>query len=458
MSWKLISAIWVFLMFSLLNACTPVPPTTSITPSPSAQETSGLSEQINLLATQTQAAIETASAEYLAYTVTPINNESTSVSAIPQVTPATSTIDVVEQVGPFKQVAREPALIAGRVTGLQIAPDGSLLLLSESGYSNFKNGIWTGYFTEEIGPLVGIDPSGRAWATARDGSLIAVWDNDRWIPYGENEGWSPLQSGRGNPVASGIVGGPDGDLWVATDSDVRRFYGDRWQVFTSEAMEMPAAGIPGVTSIYTIAPLQNTGEVFVGRCDWGSSGPAGGGGISKFSQQTWQQVVPLMSNSCASSLNEDEQGSIWIGTDTGILHYSADSDNVETIQFPPAPSGSRYGYVTDLAADPDGDLWVSLGLCDEAICYGGEQLYHLTGNAWQQIGEPTPAGGQKLLLDSTGQPWLVYGGSIYQVTGDQLQPVSGLVVQAATTGSSGDIWLVAQSNGPPTLWVLKANQ
>lgn len=456
MAWKSFATILAFFSFSFLSACTQGPPTASVTASPLAQETSGLSEQINLLATQTQIAVETASAQTLASPVAPANEE-TAAPANPQVTPMPPS-DLLEQVGPFKQVAREEALIAGRVTGLQASPDGSILLLSESGYSRFKNGAWTGYFTEEIGPLVGIDPSGRAWAAARDGSQVAVWENDQWIPYGANEGWAPVPGTRGNPVTTGIVSGSDGDLWLATGFDVRRFDGNRWQVFTPEAMGMPVVGSPDLTSLYTLVPISVTGELWVGRCDWGSSGPDSGGGIRKFNQGIWQEVDPSLSSGCVTSIHEDKEGNIWIGMDTSMLRYSPASSSVEPINFPPAPTGSRFGYVTDLAAGPDGDLWVSLGLCEEAICYGGEQLFHFIDGAWQQFGEPTSAGGQKLLFDSTGQPWVVYGGSVYQVIDNSLQPVAGLVVQAATTGSSGEIWLVAQSSGPPTLWKSEASQ
>jgi hypothetical protein len=44
------------------------------------------------------------------------------------------------------------------------------------------------------------------------------------------------------------------------------------------------------------------------------------------------------------------------------------------------------------------------------------------------------------------------------VNANQLVPADGLLVQGATTDPKGDLWLVAQSSGPPTLWTSSSEQ
>jgi len=428
-----------------LAGCTSTPPPIQITPTPAPTQTSELSEQINLLATQTQAAVAEA-------------KPSQPAAATPADTPAPVVLPMVsveETVGPFKQVSKEEAMIAGRVISLQAGAEGSFVLLSESGYSRYQDGVWSGYFTEEVGALVGIDPAGRAWAAARDGSQIAVWEDDAWRSFGSAEGWSPLGEALGNPVEPGITIGPDGNLWLATAYDVRRFDGARWQVFTSETMEMPPAQSLDLIGSFTLALASQSGELWVGRCDWGGPGPFGGGGIRKYDGQSWLEAGSEVNTGCVTTIYEDRAGNVWAGVDSGLYRFTPSSASWEQIPLPAAPAEQRYGFITGLTSGPDGDLWVTLAQCGGASCYVGEDIFHLDGDAWQQVGETSLEGGQQVLFDAGGKPWLFSAGSVYQVVGNGLEPVAGLFVQAAATDASGNLWLVAQSTGTPTLWKLE---
>lgn len=456
MAWKQSIPLLALILGVSLGACTPSTPTVSITASPSAPATSELSDQINVLATQTRIADETETARIFPATST-IGAEQGTFTGTPALTPIPS-VSVLEQVGAFEQVSPKQALIAGRVNDLQVNPDGSILVLSESGYSRFMDGEWTGYFTEEIGPLVGIDGSGRAWAVSRDGGRIAAWQDDQWIQFGVNEGWITPTQTTGNPVTTGVVHGPDGDLWLATGSDVRRLAGSRWQTFTPEAMGMPVTPTLDSSPIYTLMPIPSTGELWVGHCDWGAIGPDGGGGIRRFSQGGWQEVDPSLSTGCVTAIHLGAGGDVWIGKDAAIHRLAAGSSTWEPIGMPETPPGYRFGSVASLTSAPAGDIWASLSLCDAANCYIGELLYHLTGEGWRQVGEINPAGGQELLFDASGTPWLFSGGNAYQIKDDSLQPVAGLLVQAAARDPNGDIWLVAQSTGAPTLWKQVGNK
>ena len=161
-----------------------------------------------------------------------------------------------------------------------------------------------------------------------------------------------------------------------------------------------------------------------------------------------------MNSGCANVIYEDRSGNIWIGLDDNLYRYSPASASTEQIALPSAPADLRFGYLSGMTEGPEGDLWITLALCGGASCWG-ENIYHLTECGWEQVGEPSDMGGEKILFDATGQPWLFSAGSVYQVSENTLQPIAGLIVQAATTDDDGNLWLVAQSAGPPTLWKLE---
>jgi len=428
----------------------PTTPTAQVFPTPT--EDAALAGQINLLATQTQIAALAETA--VAAQVTPLPNfPPLQIQETPQQAAA-----ILETVGPFHQVSRDEALIADRVTGMQPAGDGSILLLSESGYSTFKDDQWTGFFTDFMGALVGIDRSGRVWVASRDGTQISAWDGTQWISYGADEGWAQVPNPQGNPVSTGIIEDELGNLWLATDVDVRRFNGQSWQAFSMEAMGMPPLQAADLTSTFTLTAADSRGEVWAGRCDWGGPGPLGGGGARRFDGQTWQDSGLPDATACVTAILEDGSGDIWVGADSNLYRNRLGSETWEPIALPEPPAEARFGYIATLTADPEGKLWTALALCGGASCYGDESHYYLEDGTWSVIGEPSQFGGSRFLFDGAGNSWLLAGSSISQVIANQPIPVEGLLVQSATTDPAGNLWLVAQSSGPPTLWTLNSSQ
>jgi len=438
--WKLILTIAII----FLAGCSPEPPP-ALTPT-STFTPQGLSQQLNQFATQTQAAVQTTTAEAQQAPQEPL----------PVHTPLSATpIPLSPQaIGPFQQFSPQEALTAGNVLDLQVGENG-IVVVSENGISGFEDGEWLGYFTAEIGYPIGIDVTGRAWVVDPHGTAIYrsepyVWrvaQYDDTIVW-ENFNWVLISSQSGKPVKFDLLTDRRGDLWVATVKDVRSF-NSSWMVHDSLAMGMPQPA--GDTSAeYVILPVQNTGEVLVGRCDWGTAGPQGGGGVRSFDGQTWHELADELNTGCATAMTENATGDVWLALDNRLYHQV--NGTWEQISLPEAPPQNRFGYYTGLTADPVDGLWVQLALCEPEGCFGGEMLYRLSNGEWQPIGEPSPAGGRRVLFDSSGAPWLLAGGEISQIVDSTPQPVSELAVLAATNDDSGNLWLLAQSNGPPTIW------
>lgn len=440
--------LFIIICLLSLTACrSEQPDITAATPSATAPD---FSETLNRLATQTQVAALTVTAESSPTKTTLEEISAVTPSPLPLLPPP------LEKVGPFQQVSRQEAPIIGKVVNLQTGQDGSLYLLSESGYSLYKNNQWTAYFIGETGYLIGVDPQGRGWVVTHDGSSISHWqsgndDKEIWIAYSENEGWTPPGASSAYPVNPGLFTDNRGHLWLSTAQDVRRFDGNHWEVFDAQTLGMnPVA--EGGYPVFTIYPSPVDHQVYIGRCDWESMGPIGGGGLRAFDGISWNNLDPTFDTGCVTDISQDASGALWIALDATLYRYHPSSRLLETVKLPVPTSQTSLGYIISLTADPNGDLWAQFALCDGNACLNGTALYHLNDGQWLAIGEPKPSGGMQLLFDASGTPWLLFAGTISRVSENNLEEAAGLNVLAATTDPSGKIWLIAQYAGPPTLW------
>jgi ligand-binding sensor domain-containing protein len=447
---------WIFILtasVALLAACSPNLP--SIPPPPATNTPPGLSQQLYQFATQTQAAAMTAIADAL---------QATPQGQLPAYTPSpkVSLPLPLETAGPFQQVSQEEALIAGKVLDLQV-DENRILLISENGVSEYKDGMWSGFFTGEYGYPVGIDAVGGVWIAHPDGSVIFRSEPEIWlsqqspediviqpVPFRQEEGWEPVSSALGNPVNYGLLTDNQGDLWLTTRNDVRSF-NDTWTVYDSQTMGMPEPA-SDTNPQFTILPLSNTDEVLVGRCDWGSTGAQGGGGMRTFDGQAWMEIAEALNSGCVTAIVESPGGDLWLALDNSLYHLDPAAGDWEQISLPEAPPQTRFGYVSSLTADPNAGIWSQLAVCSTEGCFGGEMLYRFQNSTWQPIGAPSPAGGQRILFDALGTPWLLSAGSVSQILDGAIQPIPALVVLAATNDAAGKLWLVAQSSGLPTVW------
>lgn len=437
----------------LLFACQPVsiPFADSLTAS---EESPELAQEVSQLATQTAiAAITPSISPGDMATSTPTLH---SVIALPEDPAITPTLEVS---GPFRQVSANDAMIAGRVTGMHADPDGSLWLLSEDGISQYEAGDWMGVLTRQLGELVGMDNNGRFWVASQDGASITSWDRVSWITYTLDAGWTPILSSFRSPVRGGITSDQFGYVWLTTDQDVRMFDGSAWQVYNDEDMGMSPPGMEDLFKSYWVEHIAATGEVWVGRCDWGGPGPFGGGGVRKFDGQSWETAGSQVDAGCVTVIREGPSGNVWVGHENGLLRYnSSEKDWVEfPLPEPPEESGVRYGFFINITIDAEGNPWPELELCGGASCYNGEVLFQLQDGEWRQIGEVSEGLSRDLLFDESGTPWLITGGAIYQVVDASPEYVTELNVLSATTDRAGQIWLLAQGRGAPSLWRLENN-
>jgi hypothetical protein len=365
--------------------------------------------------------------------------------------PEATVTTELKQVGPFVQVSSEEARIAGTVLDLVARPDGGIWLLSEGGFSEFRDGEWTGYLVDSVGEVVGIDAEGRFWVVSPDGSKISAWDGQAWSEYGPLNGWLTAERTSGRIITSGIITDLEGRIWLATGSDVRSFNQGEWRIYTPGEIGLLAPETLDYLVTFEIAYDPMSAQVWVGSCHWAGPGPVGGGGIARLVLGEWQIANPEAEPGCVSAIRPALEDGVWAGIDNTLWQYSP-GGGWRSFAPPAAPQDVRFGFYTNLTAAPDGSLWPELALCGGASCYAGEALYRMQAGDWIQIGNVEEAVGRQVFFDGAGKTWLLSGGVMHQVIEGVPVPSSDLIVLAATVDQSGRLWMVAQGDGPATMW------
>jgi hypothetical protein len=394
----------------------------------------------------TQAASTSASATPTAFaTLSP----QTSTPVPPRATPATSS-------GPFRLVARLAPDLSGPVIGLHVTPDGEAWVLTTGEYVVLREGE---RHVEPLSPSeipVGVDDAGRVWLVSEDGSRIGFRE-DGTEPMPMGDGWSPVPD-PGRLAGRGLLPDDAGNVWLLTDQDVRRFDGVRWTVYASEDMGMAAPADPDFYTEFVLEPAGEPGQVWVGRCDWGGPGPAGGGGARRFDGNAWYGANSPVATGCVTAIKKDSLGRVWVGLDADLWRYDSASAFWQRFAPPPAPTDRRLGYIFDLSLDAASEPWPLFALCGGASCVDTTARYRLHDGRWMPIGE-IDSEVQNLVFDGEGAPWLLLGGLVYRIDDDRLvePPVTSLTADAVAVDTSGQVWVAgAPPGGETALWLLES--
>ncbi len=372
----------------------------------------------------------------------------------PQPTPI-SPPEAIRQVTPIEDV------LPGQFQQLYASPDGALWLVTDKGVAVRRDEGWRAYLDDLSGEMVGIDPDGRVWVMSEDTAQIRAWDGSSWTVYGAETGWQPLVLEDEWYREIGWVQ-PDeqGRLWLATSQDVRMLHGERWTVFTPADMDMEPFDPHVLWATFALEVAESTDTVWIGECDWGGPGPVGGQGVRWFDGQAWHGADSPVPGGCATFIEEDRQGRVWIGVEENVWRYDAMSGGWSRFVPPDPPiADMRFGFVHALALDPHDDAWPALVLCGGASCFGRIALYRIEDDVWTQIGDTADFGGglpaHKLVPDGADAYWLFWVGSLYRVVGETAELVYGLgPVYHTVVDASGRVWFAAWYDGRDWLWTL----
>ena len=388
-----------------------------------------------------------------AYTPTPETAAKPSPS--PETGPTAEPPGDTTTIGPFRSVIAVSELLPGAVVHLATSSDGSLWLGTDQGVARIQDGTPTVYLSGYAGTLAGVDDVGRVWVVSEDTSEISAWDGAAWTGYGAGAGWTPIAHWTWSPVERGLFTDTLGRLWLATGQDVRVFDGQRWTVFTMEAIGMRAPEYEDTSVAFEIAILKGLDEIWVGECEWLGPGPVGGQGVRRFDGEAWHEVDPQVSSGCVEAITEDPSGMVWFGVGADLWRYDQGSGDSARFSPPPDPpvDGMRHGPVLDIGLDPSGNIWPTLMLCGGASC-DREMYYRVRDGAWTPIGEEILWGIQ-VVVDAAGTPWIFgWEGNVHRIAADvpELAAEMNAQIVRVTMDAIGRVWFVTRSGDQDVLW------
>lgn len=119
------------------------------------------------------------------------------------------------------------------------------------------------------------------------------------------------------------------------------FYDQREKSFNTQSV--PSISSNSVSSILTLGD----GTTIVGTY---------GGGLNVISSnQTVKKIA--VGNNNVIMLHKTSDGSIWIGTETGLFEYDPDSNSITELELPTQQSRRTHPFVWDIIETDTGDLW-----------------------------------------------------------------------------------------------------
>lgn len=190
----------------------------------------------------------------------------------PTLTPGASQFSDI-----FHTVVSVPNVLSGKFVRFHSSMDGALWLVTEDGLARGAYEDWSVYLSDYIGQVVGIDADGRIWVVSEGTSSISAWEGTSQTVYTSDRGWTPVADDWYRQVGWGQVDGM-GRFWFSTYQDVRVFEDGRWRVFTTNDMGMGPAEFEDLIPEFNVTMMKDTGNVWVGECNWGGPGPFGGMG------------------------------------------------------------------------------------------------------------------------------------------------------------------------------------
>lgn len=171
------------------------------------------------------------------------------------------------------------------------------------------------------------DRSGTIWAATAEG--LARFDGERFIALGVESGLPPGQT-------FSLETGRDDELFVGTEVGV---YVRRGARFEPLAPDLPR------DNVFRLL-LDGAGVLWVGTVN---------GGLYRYSERGVEQLTSLrgLPNNRVSALFEDYEGSLWIGTNAGLMRLRNAPFTTFTTEH-----GLPDDYVRSVIADPEGQVWV----------------------------------------------------------------------------------------------------
>ena len=381
----------------------------------------------------------------------------------PTSTAALPPSPTAEPASPFKRVTSLAGLLPDPTSNVQVRPlaDGSVWIIASQAVLRWDGQAWETVLSEGGTFLAAVDDGGRLWVLRQDTSQIDAWQDGQWTTYSASSGWVDALTYEPNwwaPTPWSAYSGAAGALWLPMGRDVRLFDGKKWTLYTLEDMGFPPPGSEDLEVIHRLAMRAGGAEVWVGECYYSGPGPMGGQGVRWYDGETWHGADAPVGAKCVSAMQVDPAGDVWLGASGVVWRYQPASQEWTSYNLPEALlSGYNFPHPRQLIVDGAGDVWVIMQLCGGASCDGPAHLFRIHDGQWSLVIDSpdwfTPF--KRLALDGTGQAWLFWDGAFYRLGAESMQSSASIAAHGVGVGPDGRLWVVAESEGAPTLWLLE---
>jgi hypothetical protein len=364
--------------------------------------------------------------------------------------------------GPFRRVTSLAGILPdGYAEVLVRTPaDGSVWLLTGQDAVRWNGRAWDVVMREEDALPSDVDDAGRLWVIRRDAGGIAVWEDGKWMEYGEDNGWTEADghlAGWWAPKPWRVRTAPDGSLWVPTDRDIRRLDGGRWTIHPGAVIGFADMEFSVDAAVHPVA-LASDGSVWTGDCGYSGPGPIPGNGAFWFDGTVWRAVNAPVGRICISTVDADSAGNIWLGGADGIWRHDTGRGTWTEFRLPEVLlEGYNFTYPRELVIDAAGDLWVILQYCGGAGCDIFSRLFRVHDGEWTLLFEAqdwwVPL--KRIVLDAGGQAWAFWNGVVYRLGEGDPAGVAESTARGAGADRDGRVWVVAGSGMDAALWVME---
>ena len=302
----------------------------------------------------------------------------------------------------------------------------------------------------------------------RPTSALAL-DPTKHIAQYSHTAWR-VQDGAINSVPFTIVQTPDGYIWIGTSEGVLQFDGVRFvrwtpgggQRLSSSTLTTTRDGSVWFTGFGTLSRWKNrslTNYASAGASEFYSVAEDRDGRVwaTRYFAPDGSALCQVLETSLrcdgrangvaplgARVLLADRDGSLWVGGDTGLLHWSQETQTA----YRPVALAANTGIpgVNALAASPNGTLWVGFSKSGPGL-----GLQRIVDGRWQSFDTPTFHGHSlivnSLFVDRDGALWVGTTSGLYRILDDVVEHFD------RTTGLSDDgVYDVAQDR-EGSLWV-----
>jgi len=319
--------------------------------------------------------------------------------------------------GVFHRYGTEEGLTCGFVRAVKVDRFGVIWVGTDNGLFELANA--------DAPKAVRVDVAGRVPASTIPLAIHAIAEDDhgrmwvggsRLLVFGKTVDEVKLPGTYSENRVKSIVQTPDGSVWVGTVSSLLRM--------------APSDGsfkrLPGIAATVRVLRQMPDGRLWIGTIGQGA--------------YTWQdglleRVVPPnpLPSKTILSLFEDAAGSLWMGTQAGMLRFS--QTNARLISLPDAADSDS----ETISRDSDGTLWVA-----------STHLFHLVRGKAIRFEFPQVHGAhvRNVFRDRQGSLWIgTDGRGIFRLRPGavtQYTTANGLVnnfVRAILQTTDGAIWV-----------------